>query len=255
MPIIDANVSLSRWPFRRVFGDEPQQLMGKLRTNGVTQAWAGSLDALLHRDLGAVNHRLAVDCRRYGDGMLLPFGCVNPMQPDWMEDLRRCGEEHRMQGIRLHPSFHGYTLDAAPFRELLAAATARRMIVQIAAEVEDERTLHPIIKHVPLKLTPLAGVVKAAPGARVLVSNFRSPAPELLREWAGTEGIYVDFAMIEGAHGLERLSAGVGAERVLFGSYFPFYYHEGALLKLKGSGLDPKAIQETNARRLLGDRR
>ena len=78
--------------------------MRRLRRLGVTEAWAGSLDALLHRDLGGVNARLVADCAaRTAPDCLRPFGAVNPLLPDWREELRRCHEEHRMPGIRLHP--------------------------------------------------------------------------------------------------------------------------------------------------------
>ena len=53
--IIDTNVYLSRWPFRRVDGDEPANLMAKLRQRHVVQAWAGSFDGMLHRDTAGVN--------------------------------------------------------------------------------------------------------------------------------------------------------------------------------------------------------
>ena len=95
--MIDVNVTLSRWPFRRLAADEPAALVAALRKRDVTEAWAASFDGIFHKDLAAANARLAKDCRTYGEGMLLPFGSVNPKLPDWQEDLRRCHEEHRMR--------------------------------------------------------------------------------------------------------------------------------------------------------------
>ena len=57
--IIDVNVNLSRWPFRRVPCDETPRLVEALRRGGVQQAWAGTLDGLFHRDVAAANARLA----------------------------------------------------------------------------------------------------------------------------------------------------------------------------------------------------
>ncbi len=36
--IVDTNISLSRWPFRRLPGDEPEKLVATLRHRGVVQA-------------------------------------------------------------------------------------------------------------------------------------------------------------------------------------------------------------------------
>ena len=47
--IVDVNVHLSRWPFRRLRGDDPAALATLLRAKGVGQAWAGSFDGVFFR--------------------------------------------------------------------------------------------------------------------------------------------------------------------------------------------------------------
>ena len=129
--MIDVQVYLSRWPFRHLPDDETPQLVARLRKHGITQAWAGSFDVLLHKDVTAVNARLAGECALHAD-LLLPFGGINLALPDWEDDLRRCAEQHGMRGVRLHPNYHGYTLDDPPFDELLQLAAEYRVIIQMA---------------------------------------------------------------------------------------------------------------------------
>jgi predicted TIM-barrel fold metal-dependent hydrolase len=253
--IVDTNVYLSRWPFRRLYGDEPGQLVAKLRENNVSQAWTGSFDAILHEDLSAANARLAEDCRTHGDGLLLPFGSVNPALPDWREDFRRCHEEHKMRGIRLHPNYHGYTLDDPRFGELAALAARLGMVVQAVLSMEDERTQHPLVRVPEVDTGPLLRVVRKTPGLRLVILNrMREPSGKLLGRLSYTGEVYFDFARLEGVGGINRLLEAVPEDRVLFGSYFPFFYFESALGKVKEAGLtqsQEKAILGDNARLVL----
>jgi predicted TIM-barrel fold metal-dependent hydrolase len=223
----------------------------------VTEAWAGSLDALLHHDLAAVNARLAAICRAHGAGLLRPFGAVNPLLPDWREDLLRCHEQHRMLGIRLHPNYHGYALDHPACADLLGEAARRGLIVQIALKMQDERTLHPLLKGLPTTdPAPLPGLLARTPRPpMVLLNALGNVRGEPLKRLLAVQGVWVDIAMLEGAAGLERLIAQVGSDRLLFGSHAPLFYAEAAHLKLKESALTPEqaeAIREGNARRLAG---
>ena len=101
---------------------------------------------MLHKQLDAINRRLAEECRARGDGMLVPIGSVNPAWPDWEEDLRRCHEQYRMPGVRLYPAYHGYTLDHPEFARLLGEAAKRGLLVQIVLRMEDERVHHVAIE-------------------------------------------------------------------------------------------------------------
>jgi predicted TIM-barrel fold metal-dependent hydrolase len=253
--MVDVNVWLGHWPFRRLPDDEPAALVRRLRRLGVTEAWAGSFEAMLHHDLAAVNQRLAAACRAHGPGLLRPFGAVNPLLPDWREDLRRCQEDHRMPGIRLHPNDHGYALDHPAFADLLGEAARRKLIVQIALKMEDERGLNPLLKGLPTTdPAPLIGGLAREPRPPVVLLNaLGNLRGEPLKRLLATGSIWVDIAMLEGLAGLERLIAQVGPDRLLFGSHAPFFYAESAHLKLKESALTPEqaeAIRQGNARRV-----
>jgi predicted TIM-barrel fold metal-dependent hydrolase len=256
--IVDVNVSASRWPFRRLPCDEPRKLVEKLRQGGVAQAWTGSFDGLLHTDLVAVNARLAETCEAYGKELLVPFGSVNPMLPDWPEDLRRCHEVHRMPGIRLHPNYHGYTLDAPVFTELLAQVRRRDLVVALAVEMEDERTQHPLVRVAAVDLAPLPQIAAQFPEVQFVVLNgLRTRRSEVLTRLAKHANVSFDIAMLEGTGGIGQLRETFPDSRILFGSHFPFYYLEAALLKLEETPLsDAQRMQITqaNAARVLGAR-
>jgi predicted TIM-barrel fold metal-dependent hydrolase len=253
--IIDTNVDLSRWPFRRVPYDETPQLVAKLRREGVVQAWAGSFDGLLHKDIAGVNSRLAAECKE-SRSLLVPFGSINPTLPDWQEDLRRCADEFKMPGIRLHPNYHGYKLDDPLFSTVLKSATDRGLIVQLAVLMEDRRMQHKLLPISPVELAPLPDVIKQIPGLRLqLLNAMQMLKGPLLLSIIGAGQVYTEIATVEGIGGVENLLREIPDDRLLFGSHSPLLIFESARLKLKESDLKSDqldGILEGNAKRLLG---
>ena len=254
MKLIDTNVHLHRWPFRRLRYDEPGALVKNLKRLGITEAWTGSYDALLHRDVAAVNSRLSEECSRHP--ILKPFGTVNPSLPDWKEDLRRCAEEHKMRGIRLYPNYHGYDLMDDRFRDLLSLASERGLLVQVAVMMEEERTQHPLVRVPHVNTAPLVELLKEMPQARVMLLNcFRAVRGGLLLKLVATERVWFDISTVEGRAGIGRLKKRVPVGQLVFGTHAPLYIAESSLLKLKESELpdsDTEAIRGRNAGRLLG---
>jgi predicted TIM-barrel fold metal-dependent hydrolase len=253
--LIDTNVTLSRWPFRRLPLDETAALIERLRHHGVSQAWAGSFDGLLHKNIGAVNDRLAEQCRQNGRGLLLPFGSINPKLPDWQDDLRRCHEQHKMPGLRLHPNYHRYKLDDSVFAKLLDHAGNHGLLIQLVLSMEDERTQHSLMQVPHVDAAPLLELLKTRPTLRLVLLNwFRAVKGDLLQKLAHSGRVWFDTATVEGVGGVGDLLKEAPLERVVFGSHAPLFYFESALLKLKESALSSAqsaAIRGGTAARLL----
>jgi predicted TIM-barrel fold metal-dependent hydrolase len=254
--IIDVNADLSHWPFRRTPCDEVPALVEKYLKHGITQAWVGSMDGLFHRDMGGVNLRLAAACRQESRVKLVPFGSVNPMLPDWQEDVRRCAEDHRMPGIRLHPNYHGYKLDEPVAAELLDLAAKRGLIVQLAVRMDDIRVQHRLMQIPDVDTKPLVELVKARPGLRLVLLNSMATLQDRdLRTLAAAERIWFEISMREGVGGVAKLLQVVPPSRVLFGSHLPLFSLESAVLKMREAGLEDaqqQAVEHGNAEQLLG---
>ncbi len=253
--MIDTNVHLSRWPFRRLAGDESAAaLAARLRERGVERAWASSFDAMLHEDIGGVNARLAEDCRQSG-GFFVPFGTVNLRLPDWREDVRRCAEDLAMPGLRLYPGYQGYDLAHPEIPELLGMAARRGLLVQIVARMEDERTQNPLVQVKPLDLRLLPDLAASASGLRLQMLNYRPTGDYSEAKRLEAVGVFFDTGMVESANGLRKLLDVAPLEKALFGSHSPFFYFEANALKIRESDLsdaEAHAIRSGNAVKLLG---
>ncbi|MBL9137664.1 MAG: amidohydrolase family protein [Verrucomicrobiales bacterium] len=243
-PLVDVNVTLGQWPTRRLPLDSAERLARKLREHGVQQAWAGTFDGLLHKDLGTANARLAETCRRVGGGLFKARGSVDPTRPDWEDEVRRCVDVHRMRGIRLHPNYHGYRLDHPAMGALLKVAAAARLIVEIAVVMEDERMMHPLMRVEPVDTAPLPDLIRAVPGSRVVLLNaLRTVRAKPLLELMATGSVWVEVSMIEGLGGIRAILDQVPRDRLLFGSHAPLFYFESAWLKLVESSLADRELE------------
>lgn len=239
--IIDTNVSLFHWPFRRLPLDEPELLVAKLHELGISQAWAGSFEALLHRDLTSANERLFQLCKRFP--ILRPVGAINLELPDWEGDFERCHREYGVRAVRLHPNYHGYTLRDPRLVELLRRAEAANLWVQIAVSMEDTRSQHPLVQVADVDWEPLLDILPNHPRVRVQLLNARLRATQLAQV-RRVPNLFLDTARMEGTDGVATVVRGLPAGRVLFGSHAPFMIPESALIRVHEGELTPGELQQ-----------
>lgn len=248
--ILDTNVNLFRWPFRRLPLDETGTLVAKMRSLGFTRALAGSYEGVFHRDLSSANARLAAECAHFPE--LVPVASINPSKPGWERDLVAA-----RTAIRLHPAYHGYGLDDPGFADLLSAAAEGGLLVQLAVALEDPRTQPDLMRVPEVDLSPLPEAMTKAPKAKVQLLNWkgRGTLTDTLRE---LPNLSVDTALADGTDAVATLVKTFGQERVLFGTHAPFLIPEAALLRVHEAGLgenEQLAILRGNADALIRNER
>jgi predicted TIM-barrel fold metal-dependent hydrolase len=262
--IIDTDIDLFKWPFRRMKYGETKSLVEKLRKHRITNAWAGSFEALFSKSINEVNARLAEECKVNGDGMLIPFGTVNPAWPDWEEDLRRCHEVHKMPGIRLYPTYQTFDFNNVAFIDLMDLAAKRGLIIQIVGDMEDSRVHHPIVFPRDVSFEPLVDILRKIPKAKVELLGWNQRVDnDLLKKFISETNVVLDISRLESVGGLGHLIEGkswrdptmpVPVERILFGSHAPFFPVEASIMKLFESPLtleQMQAVMNVNARQFI----
>ncbi len=249
--ITDTNVSLGQWPFRRLPLDETDKLVKKMRLLGIKHAWAGSFEAILHRDLRAVNFRLVTACSRHSE--LVPVGAINPTLPGWEGDLLHCANEYKMHAIRLHPNYHGYALGDTAVSRLIKMAADAGLIVQIPVAMEDIRTQHHLMQVDDVDLSGLPAILEKVPEAKIQILNHRRPL-SLMGELAAFPQVSFDTARVDGTDGLAKLLRSFPPGRVAFGTHSPFLIPEAALIRAGESDLNDDelaALFQKNAEKLM----
>lgn len=252
--LIDTHVYFGHWPFRRIEGGETSKLLTALRSGNVSQAWVGTFEGLLHKDLSGANQRLAESCRRDGSGNWLPFGAINPTLPDWEEDVRRCHETFGMRGIRLHPLYHGYTLADRKFLRVLELAGARKLIVQLVAWMDDSRPPYLRLPSVPVDFKPLAEAAARFPKLQLMVFDKNASTTEGAADnLFAVPNIYVGASAWNSGISEAKLSESA-ANRIVMASWAPL--HTTAIAEATVHGAAPtaaqvRAIRAGNARRIL----
>jgi len=173
------------------------------------------------------------------------FATVNPWaRAAGIDALRRSHGDYGVAGLVLHPILQGFEANDPLVFPLVEAALALRLVIYVTGGA-------PYLA-MPYKIADLAG---RYPEGRFVMGHagwdFHFDVPYCLEAcpnlWAETSK--------NGLANLEALSRRFGAERLLFGSDYPFSSYEGEIEKIKLlPGLDDagrEAIFSGNARKLL----
>ena len=176
-------------------------------------------------------------------GRILGYAVVSPVEGEVAGELRRC-LANGFTGLKLHTS-NSFVYTDPVYAEALGVANERRL---------------PVLLHTWGSAADFAAVRELAakyPAASFLMAHSGAGGGEVecLRIVKELENVYLDLAYSLGPRGLvERFVAGVGANRILYGSdcyFFSMTQQVGKVLGADISDEDKRMILSLNAQRLL----
>ncbi|MEW6755275.1 MAG: amidohydrolase family protein [Candidatus Latescibacterota bacterium] len=255
--LIDTNTYIGHWAFRPLPWHTAGDLVRAMDTHGIDRAFVSSASAILYRNPQAGNEELFAQVRAHAD-RLVPFAVLNPTYAEWEHDLAVCHGEFGCRGVRLYPGYHRYTLGDPAGAALIAAATARGMVVSVPLRVEDNRQRSWLLDVPDVPAAEVAEAARAHPQGRFLPVNG---AGYTGTAFAARGELPCDYALeisrlscFVPAEELPALLAAAGPEHLAFGSGMPFTVPEVPLLKLEVLDAPAEAMEAIrwgNAARLL----
>lgn len=225
---------------RRLIGREPKDLARELSAWDVGVAYASRLEALWLENPHDAN-RLPMAHKAESGTEIRPAPVLDASLGSWMDELDRLQKAFPdLDLIRIHPTYHGYTLDQAG--PLLDALGKRKIVAQVIARVEDVRRHHRLAQVPDL---PLAQAVEAArkhTGATILLSGANAlPAPN--KGATIPANLWADCSQIDGELVVAELLQGPWGERLVFGSNAPLFSLNSAFARVLVNLDDARALR------------
>ncbi len=221
---VDVSAWIGPYPFRELPHPDADVLVRVLGRERIGQAWVGSLPSVWHRDPGPSNSWLYQQVAAHAD-VLLPSPTVRPDWPGW-EHLLDDAVGRGAPSVRVYPMQLGIGATSTALSGVVRACADRGLVVQLTVRFEDLRQRHPMDGVGDLTAAHIRACVRTDARAHVIVSGA---GRDLIEEthWSLTPDeqarLFWDFAWVWGPpeDHLEHLIRAVGADRFVFGGYWP----------------------------------
>lgn len=245
--IVDAHAHAGPYSLFFIPHSSPREMTEVMDRCGIATALI-STNLAIQLDASAGNAETARAVSAH-PGRFLGYLVVNPWQ-DPEAELARWQDDPRFAGIKVHPDLHHYRLDGPRYAPVWEYA---------------ERTGRPVLTHTWLgseydDLSHVAAVAERYPDARILAGHAgvrREAVDEAIALGLRHRNVHLEICGSRG-HGLliRRMADELGADRVVYGSDFPFIDMRTSLGRVVFAGLgetETAMVVGGNIRRLIGE--
>jgi len=241
--IVDFCAYVGDWPTYELPYRTADGLLSLMDRCGIGAACVSLAGGMFAFDSHEANERLAGAIAGHRD-RLWPIGTLDVTVPTWRENLEDGLGRMDLAGLRLHPTYHGYSLDAPDVLDLAVLLADARRPLFVALHVDEERFQHPAIRVPDVPIAEIMWLIRQAPATTIVLNSLKvEHVLSLLEAGLLLDRVYLDINHMDMPFdGLRLLAETHGVDRLVFGSQMPFLYPEAALMVTEHSGLSPIEI-------------
>src|SRR4051812_690818 len=165
---IDVNSFVGAYPYRKVPGTSPDDLLRAMDRTGIDEAWVSHLPSVFWRDPAEGNawlYQVTDDEPR-----LRPVPAVHPGLAHWEEIVAEAADRGA-PAVRCDPMFYALAPDGGPLRALCAACADADLPLLMAVKLEDGRQRHPHDVAGDLPPWAVRHLLRAEPRVRLVVTH------------------------------------------------------------------------------------
>ncbi|MGC4071537.1 MAG: hypothetical protein QM760_03325 [Nibricoccus sp.] len=231
MTFLDANTWTGRWPFAFLANFSARTLSDHLHRHGIRRALVSPLDAVFAPEPGPANRDLLRSTRKLPQ--LSPVPVINPMLPNWRDELAACAADERVRAVRILPNYHNYRLRSRRVDELVAALTECNVRLVVNIRLIDERHEYFALNIKSVAAADLAQLLSRHPKFPVLASglgrtDIRALTPKFPQ-------LLADLSFAEWDETVTNLLQSAPAGQLAFASHTPFLITQAAIDKLSAA--------------------
>lgn len=218
---VDVNSLIGQWPFRKLYKNTFEDLKAAHRENHIDYGYVASLDSIFYNDPFEGDEELHSIIAGSDYRHVLT---INPMIPGFEYDLERALDQFNIQGVRVYPMYHGYTLDNDNFLRLCHLLKEYDLPLFLPLRMEDVRLNH-IVSPRPLPLSELETFLKEhMDNTVVLLTAYLAEIDaikDVLRR--GDKFFFDTSGLKDGMFTVEKLLKVCPPEKIVYGSLYPLY--------------------------------
>jgi uncharacterized protein len=231
---IDINSFVGAYPYRKVPGTSPDDLLRAMDRVGIDEAWVSHLPSVFWRNPAEGNSWLYQTAWQHARFRAVP--AVHPGLADWERMLSEASSAGA-PAVRCDPMYYALDPIGPEMRALAKQCGEKQLPLLLAVRLEDARQRHPNDRAGELPPWAVRTLIRSDSRLHLVVTHADRPFVEEVHFGSTPEEsarIWWDISWIWGPpeDHLETLLGTIGAERFVFGTGQPLRLPETSLAKL-----------------------